>query len=274
MFSVSPEIYSVVSDASRWLFAFFALMLLLFAFSWHRAGRKERKNRFKNLPEAGNVGEFLVLSGGDELPQNTWFPVPREGVLGSLRSCDLVVPCPGVRSQHLDFSWQDGAGLMIRPRMGCEVLVDGIPVTRRGAYADAPMRHGSLLQVGTAVLRLQLLAALSGTGRAFTPQPAVSGQEAGEWNSPPPAVPYPAPFPPAPGFAPQPFPGAPQPEQPPVPLRSAGEQLQQPPVPPQPAGEQPQQTPVPPQPAEEQPQPVASAPRRRRSDRWKEDWSE
>ena len=29
MFSVSPEIYSVLSDASRWLFAFFALMLLL-----------------------------------------------------------------------------------------------------------------------------------------------------------------------------------------------------------------------------------------------------
>ena len=34
MFSVSPEIYNIISRASRWLFAFFALMLLLFALSW------------------------------------------------------------------------------------------------------------------------------------------------------------------------------------------------------------------------------------------------
>ena len=132
MFSVSPEIYSVLSDASRWLFAFFALMLLLFALGWHRSDRKERRDRFKNLPGAGTVGELVVISGSDRLPQDTWFPVPREGVLGSLRSCDLVVPCPGVRSQHLDFSWQDGTGLLIRPRAGCDVLVNGLYQMEQG----------------------------------------------------------------------------------------------------------------------------------------------
>ena len=71
MFSVSPEIYSVLSVASRWLFAFFALMLLFFAFSWHHSERKERKERFKNLPGAGNIGELVVLSGSDELRQDT-----------------------------------------------------------------------------------------------------------------------------------------------------------------------------------------------------------
>ena len=35
MFSVSPEIYSVLSQASRWLFIVLALMLLFLAFSWH-----------------------------------------------------------------------------------------------------------------------------------------------------------------------------------------------------------------------------------------------
>ena len=127
MFSVSPEIYEVLSVASRWIFAFFALMLLVFALVWHHAERKERKERFKNLPGAGTVGELIVLSGSDQLAEGTWFPVPREGVLGSLRSCDLVIPCPGVSSQHLDFSWQDGSGLLIRPRVGCEVLIDGVP---------------------------------------------------------------------------------------------------------------------------------------------------
>ena len=62
MFSVSPEIFAVLSLASRWLFAFFALMLLLFAFSWHHADRKERRDRFRNLPGAGDYGK-LILSG-------------------------------------------------------------------------------------------------------------------------------------------------------------------------------------------------------------------
>ena len=259
MFSVSPEIYSVLSVASRWLFAFFALVILFFAFAWHRSDRKERRERFRNLPGAGTVGEFLVLSGGDELQPNTWFPVPREGVLGSLRSCDLVVPCPGVRSQHLDFSWQDGTGLLVRPRIGCEVLVDGVPVSRRGAYADSPLRHGSLLQIGSAVLRLQLFSALSDTNRVFNQQIPVAGTETG-FAAPPqaPAAPYP-PSPYCPAF--------PRPEQSPVQIPQPPVQQVQPPVP--------EQLPLPDQSAQPQPtQQAPAAPRRRRSDRWKEDWSD
>ena len=249
MFSVSPEIYQVLSLASRWVFAFFALMLLFFAFSWHHADRRERKNRFRNLPGAGTVGELIVLSGSEDLPPDRWFPVPREGVLGSLRTCDLVVPCPGVRSQHLDFSWQDGTGLLVRPRVGCEVLVDGVPVSRRGTWADTPLIHGSVLQVGTAVLRLQLFSALSHTNRVFTPQSSAPVQEA----APVLFVSQPAPsaqvLPPA---ASQPWPESPYPLQP----QSSVQPLPEPPVQLQP----------------EQPQPVP--PRRRHPDRWKEDWSE
>ena len=259
MFSVSPEIYSVLSDASRWLFAFFALMLLLFALGWHRSDRKERRDRFKNLPGAGTVGELVVISGSDRLPQDTWFPVPREGVLGSLRSCDLVVPCPGVRSQHLDFSWQDGTGLMLRPRIGCEAIVDGVPVTRRASYTDTPMVHGSVLQVGGAVLRLQLFSALSHTNRTFVPPSPLSDQNTGVWMPPaqPPIQAPPAQIPPA---AVQPWPS--QPYQAPQMLP-----------------EQPQQ-PYPQQPVPEQAPPAVpegaapGAPRRKRADRWKEDWSE
>ena len=255
MFSVSPEIYGTLSVASRWLFAFLALLLLFFAFSWHRSDRKERKNRFKNLPGAGTVGELVVLSGSAELQPNTWFPVPREGILGSLRSCDLVVPCPGVRSQHLDFSWQDGTGLLVRPRAGCEVLVDGVPVSRRGAYSDAPLRHGSLLQVGSAVLRLQVFSALSDTGHVFRPQ--ASGQafpSGGQQDQP--SYPQPLPFP---------SPAAWQPEQAaypqPVPFQPPA--AEQAPVP-----EQEQDSPV------VSPQQPPAAPRRRRSGNWEEDWSE
>ena len=270
---MSPEIYSVLSVASRWLFAFFALMLLYFAFSWHRSMRKDRKDRLKNLPGAGTVGELVVLSGSSQLLPDTWFPVPREGILGSLRSCDLVIPCEGVRSQHLDFSWQDGTGLLIRPRAGCEALVDGVPVSRRGSGTDAPLLHGSVLQVGSAVLRLQLFSALSHTNRTFIPPAPASQPGEASWQMPGP----PAQFPSA---AAQPRPSAsfgpcpPYPEQPVYPY---------PPEPP--VRPLPQEQPLPGQMTEEQapsvpeqaaPEPVRNpaSPRPRRADRWKEDWSE
>ena len=268
--SATPEIldtsniYSSVSLASRWLFVFFALMLLFFAFAWHWSDRRERRKRFKNLPGAGTVGELVVLSGGDELPVGTWFPVPREGVLGSVRSCDLVVPCDGVHSQHLDFSWQDGTGLLVRPRLGCEVMVDGTPVSRRGAYADAPLAHGSVLQIGSAVLRLQLFAALSHTNRPYEPQVPAPGTVQESWM-PPAQPPVQDPY-----AASQPWPGAPDrgyfipqsqmPAANPVPPEIS--------LPDQSPDSLPQQSD---QSGESNP-PVQQ--RRKRAERWKEDWSE
>ena len=168
MFSVSPEIYKVITQASRYLFAFFALMLLLFALSWLYDEHRKRRERLRYLPEAGNIGEMVVISGSDQLPVDTWFPIPREGILGSLRSCDLVVPCPGVHARHLAFSWQDGTGLIIKPFPGCETFVDGVSLITAEKSEMPVMVHGSCLQVGSAVLRLQLLSALEHTNRPFT----------------------------------------------------------------------------------------------------------
>ena len=262
MFSVTPELYATISLVSRWLFVFIALLLLFFALLWHRAERRERRERFKNLPGAGTVGELLVLSGSDELVPDTWFPVPREGVLGSLRSCDLVIPCPGVAPRHLDFSWQDGTGLLIRPHLGCDVLVDGVPVDRRTAAEGVPLLHGSVLQVGTGVLRLQLFSALSHTNRIFSPAPPASQpvQPPAAWapqQMPPQAPPqmYPQyPGPAAPSWQPAQAQAVPPQE---YPLQATPDS-----VPPDMAG---------PLPAEP---PANPAVRPKRADRWKEDWSE
>ena len=259
MFSVSPEIYNALSLVSRWLFVFILLLLLFFSFSWLFSVRREQRERFKNLPGAGTVGEMVVISGSRDLPRDTWFPVPREGVLGSLRTCDLVIPCDGVRSHHLDFSWQDGTGLLIRPRTGCEVLIDGAPVTRRSAADSSPMIHGSFLQVGSAVLRLQLFTALSHTSLVFAPAdapesvenepvpvplPGQGFQDPGVFPAPPSGV-CPPPPPSVPPFEPDPSAAASCPQEPAVvPVQDA------------------------------QPGPAPAAPRRRRADRWKEDWSE
>ena len=267
MFKVSPEIYKVINTASRYLFAFFALMLLLFALAWLYDERRKRRERLRYLPEAGNIGEMVVISGSDQLPTDTWFPIPREGILGSLRSCDLVVPCPGVRARHLAFSWQDGAGLVIKPFSGCETIVDGISLMDAGKSETPVMVHGSCLQVGSAVLRLQLLSALEHTNRPFA-APAPSQEYTGAFTAqqPQPGMPFqqepvlPFPDPQVPGYMDQPYP-----IDPPLSSDPAGDSSLPESVPDAAAASA--------APAE-QPPVQQAAPRRKRADRWKEDFSE
>ena len=243
MYSVSPEIWNVLFLLSRWLFVILAIVILLSALGWLASDRRARKERLHALPGAGTVGELVVLSGSERLPAQTWFPVPREGVLGSVRSCDLVVPGPGIRSCHLDFRWQDGVGLLLYPRSGCEVRVDGVPLDCRSDASARPMTHGMCLQVGPVVLRLQLFAAMDHTVHPL--QQAVPA----EMEMPPAGMPWAAPdpaFPPAPGAMPYPPAAGPVPYSPAV---SAPEGI--------PAG--PVGTPV------QSPSPEKQ---------WKEDWSE
>ena len=284
MLSVSPQLFSTIFGVSRWLFAFFALFLMLFAISWYRTERKKHRQRFRSLPDAGTIGEMVVISGSDQLPVNTWFPVPREGVLGSLRTCDLVVPCPGVHSRHLDFEWQDGTGLLLRPRAGCEVRIDGIPVESAADAVAMPLMHGSSLQVGSAVLRLRLFAALD-----HTPHPAEAAS---------PQIPYP--YPDEPGYAfsepsavPPAVPDQPAyssqnsyPTQTAAPIQvpdNAPLQDVMPPLspgtPPAPSPENPGSHPAPELSGSSSVSGMPAGPgrppaRRRRADRWKEDWSE
>ena len=131
------DIYRV----SRYFFAFLGFLSVLSALGWLHAEKKSRRERLRSIPSAGTVGELMVLEGSDDLPPQTWFPVTREGVLGSVRSCDLVVPCPGVKAHHLDYSWCDGVGLIIRPRSGCEVTVNGIRLDCRSPCHQIESRH-------------------------------------------------------------------------------------------------------------------------------------
>lgn len=168
----SAEIWRILYAVSRYLLPVLAVVLFLLVLFYSLSDSHMRHETIRSLPGSGTVGELIVLSGDRNLEPNTWFPVPREGVLGSVRSCDLVVPCPGVRSKHLDFSWEDGVGLLIRPRTGCEAQINGIPVTCRTDAKEIPLLHGSVLQVGSAVLRLHLFAALDNTTAPFRQQAA------------------------------------------------------------------------------------------------------
>jgi hypothetical protein len=115
------------------------------------------------------IGEMVVLQGSDELPEGTAIPIPRAGVMGFVRSCDVVVPVDGVAARHIDFVFQDGKGLMILPLYRQRCYVDNTELTHRSKSKHYPMCHGSRLQLGNAVLRLRLFAGLDAEYRAHVP---------------------------------------------------------------------------------------------------------
>ena len=158
---VSSDLYEVLSLAARYLFALLGVLIVLRSFIWLMHDRAERRLRLRNLPDAGMIGELTVLAGSADLSPGTVIPVPWEGVMGSVRSCDLYIPCEGIRKQHLSFSFQPGNGLLIHPWNGCEARVNDVLLTCKSRMDEMPMVNGSFLQAGSALLRLRLFAGLN-----------------------------------------------------------------------------------------------------------------
>lgn len=155
------ETFEVISLAARYVFAFLGVIIVLRVFSWLRKDRREKHRERKNLPDAGMIGELHLLSSSGELSPGTVLPVPREGFLGCNRGNDLVLPCEGVSRRHLHFEFEDQTGLLIHPQSGQEVIVNGMILNCHSDSHVCPMIHGSLITVGSAVLRLHLFAGVN-----------------------------------------------------------------------------------------------------------------
>lgn len=186
------DLYEVIALAMRYWFAFLGVLIVWRAFSWLRKDRRLKHRRLRQLPDAGLIGELLVLEGSAELQEGTLLPLPREGTLGFLRSCDVVVPADGVNPRHLDFSFVSGQGVRVYPRRGCSCLVDDNEVVNRRSARRFPLAHGSELTVGGAVLRLRLFAGLDAPYRSVTmeeeyeEQPLSDAPTQPQWPAPPP----------------------------------------------------------------------------------------
>ena len=165
---MSADVYEILSLAARYLFALLGVLAVLRAFFWLIRERSVRHGLMRQSPDIGMVGELLVMRGNDEAPAGMVIPVPREGVLGCLRGCDIVVPCSGVSRCHLDFSFEYGTGLVLFPKTGKTVVIDGNEYSGRSECGA--MLHGSVLEIGSAMLKLRLFAALNhGDSRSSVP---------------------------------------------------------------------------------------------------------
>ena len=143
------DIYAVVASVARFWFLFLIVIIVRRSYSWLRKDGLARRKRVRSLPDAGYIGELMLITGESN---GVSFLVPREGVIGSLRICDVVVTEEGVAGKHAAFYYQRDVGLFVEPYYKESVFVDGEPCVRRGK--PLLMLHGSQLKIGSAVLRM------------------------------------------------------------------------------------------------------------------------
>jgi len=83
---------------------------------WFTKDRRQRKKRTRLLPDAGLIGEMVILRGNDEVNPGAVIPVPHEGTLGANRTNDLFLPLAGIGKRHLWFRYEGGKGLRIHSK--------------------------------------------------------------------------------------------------------------------------------------------------------------
>lgn len=158
------EIYEVVAQGARYWFLFLMVLIVWRSWRWYRKDKRKARKRMKLLPDAGFVGEMVVIEGCEGMHPGDALPLPREGTLGTLRTNDLAIQGEGVARRHLWFRYEEDRGLLVEPFDKNPVTVDKEDFTSR--KHPLYMAHGSCLYVGGAVLRLRLFMGFESTGYA------------------------------------------------------------------------------------------------------------
>ena len=158
------RVYEVLAQAARYWFLFWMALIAWRSWRWYRKDRRAARKRLKLLPDAGFVGEMVVVDGGEDVARGTVYQVPVEGTLGTARTNDLCVQADGVERRHLWFRFDEGRGLLIEPFAKCAVNVDGGEY--QGRRHPLYMAHGSWLMVGGVQMRLRMFAGFESAGHA------------------------------------------------------------------------------------------------------------
>lgn len=144
--------YRVLSTVFSYVSAAVIVLVMLLSLRKHVSDRSLWRRVRRNLPQAGSVGVFSVLSGGRRLGAGREIRVPYEGTMGSSHSCDVCIP---VRKVHMRsaFFWMEQDGLHMAALHRDGFLVDDVPVEPGD---EAILRDGAVLRVGDAKLVLRL----------------------------------------------------------------------------------------------------------------------
>lgn len=157
---MSGEAYELLAMLMRYIFVIIGIVILFRAYRWMRKDARAYQREMRTLPDAGLVGEIVDMQTGESQP------LPREGVIGSARDCDIRLKYPGVKRRHALFSFEEGKGVCFVPRHRGVLMADGQQVAGR-----CHALHGTQLKMGDAVMRVRLFAGLD------VPHPAQFAQD-------------------------------------------------------------------------------------------------
>lgn len=166
------EIYSLIALGMRYWFLLLMGIIVFFCFLWYRHDCRIKKKQLEYLPDAGLIGQMIVIQGNDALPAGTVLNVPREGTIGSMRINDLCLPDCSIANQHLWFAFDETQGLLLYTFGNAEARTDEKPVE---SSKPTIMIHGTTLYIGPYGLQLRLFA---GFPKALYSQPMTFVQQA------------------------------------------------------------------------------------------------
>ena len=150
------------------------LLIVLLALRKYASDRALWRRVRRELPQAGAVGQLVVLGGGRRLSAGEEIPVPYEGTMGASHSCDVCIPARKVHMRSA-FFWMENDGLHMVALHRDGFAVDDVPVEPGD---EAVLRHGAVLRVGEAKLVLSLYS--SRRMRAIDDGPYVTSARRGQ----------------------------------------------------------------------------------------------
>jgi hypothetical protein len=157
---MSQTAYELLALGLRYWFVLLIVLTLLRTGVLMRKDQCAYRRVLKQLPDAGLIGELVDLN--EQVGQ----PLPREGLIGAGRSCDIRIR--GLRRREMEFVFRPGLGVRLFPlhaRHGA--LLDGEALQKGGAYA----LHGTVLELRGRPLRFRLFAGLDLPARVvYAPQ--------------------------------------------------------------------------------------------------------
>lgn len=151
---MNDSVYSVIAYIARYWFALLVIIILWRAVVWLQKDADKRAREQSRLPDAGFIGEWVVLRPGGEMQEGMVLSAPREGWLGAARGCDVCIRGPKVPARAARFFLRRD-GLHLQPQRRDIIRVDGEPVQQ-----EAVMRHGATLSVGGITIQLRLFAGI------------------------------------------------------------------------------------------------------------------
>lgn len=150
------------------------LLIVLLALRKYASDRALWRRVRRELPQAGAVGQLVVLDGGRRLRLGEEISVPYEGTMGASHSCDVCIPARKVHMRSA-FFWMENDGLHMVALHRDGFLADDVPVEPGD---EAVLRDGAVLRVGEARLSLSLYS--SRRMRAIDDGPYVTSARRGQ----------------------------------------------------------------------------------------------